>query len=144
MRRFFLTTKSAASLSTQLVQIRQNNMSIEDFGRKVENLLVELTIAQADGNSEALQILRETNEKLAINAFANGLQNPELRTIIKARNYSKLNEAIRGSKDENASTQSSKVFSLHRGSYHNTVRGSNHNYRDSQRSNYGNFNRHNK
>ncbi|KAJ3657722.1 hypothetical protein Zmor_009506 [Zophobas morio] len=56
MRRFLLTTKSAASLSTQLVQIRQNNMSIEDFGRKVENLLVELTIAQADGNSEALQI----------------------------------------------------------------------------------------
>ena len=33
MRRFLLTTKSAASLSTQLVQIRQNNMSIEDFGR---------------------------------------------------------------------------------------------------------------
>ncbi|KAJ3659809.1 hypothetical protein Zmor_011477 [Zophobas morio] len=85
MRRFLLTTKSVASLSTQLVQIRQNNMSIEDFRRKVENLLVELTIAQADGNSEALQILRETNEKLAINAFASGLQNPELHTIIKAR-----------------------------------------------------------
>ena len=69
-------------------------MSIENFETHVENLLDELTIAQTDGNNEALQILRETNEKFAINAFANGLQNPVLRTIIKARNYTKLNEAV--------------------------------------------------
>ena len=72
MRCFLLTKKSIASLSTQLVQVRQNNMSIENFGIKVENLVVELTIAQGDGNNEALQILRKTNEKLSINPFVNG------------------------------------------------------------------------
>lgn len=100
LQSYFISKKSAASLSVQLNNSRQHGKSIEDFGRTIEELLIDLTISQADGNDDSIPILRNVNEKLAINAFANGLQSNDLRTIIKARNYSKLGDAIRGAKDE--------------------------------------------
>lgn len=102
IKKFLLTKKSPTALVTKLHNARQNNRSIENFGKEVEELFVQLTIAQADGNSnpDAYTILQETNEQIAINSFANGLKNPELKTIVKARNYKKLNEAIRAALDE--------------------------------------------
>lgn len=107
LRSHFITKKSSASLSTQLNNIKQGNRSIDEFGASIEELMVNLTLSQADGNDNAVIILSSVNEKLAINAFANGLHSSELRTIVKARNYEKLNDAIRGAKDEDLSKKSS-------------------------------------
>lgn len=125
----FLTKKAASTLSVQLSTIRQGNRSIEDFGRKIEDLLSELTIAQADGNEEALNVLSGVNEKLAINSFANGLNSADVRTIVKARNYAKLGEAIRGAKDEDSTKREStqQIFNMRnreiRGFTHGNSRG---------------------
>lgn len=100
MKNFLLTKKSPAALSTQLHNVRQEGKSIEDFAKLVEQLSLDLTISQADNDSAALDVLRQVNEKIAINTFANGLRNSEIRTIIKARNYSNLKDAVASAKEE--------------------------------------------
>lgn len=112
LRKHFLTQKSASSLSVKLNNARQNGQSVEEFGKSIESLFVNLTIAQAGNDEQSFKILQEVNEKIAINAFASGLQNHDLRTIIKARNYSKLNEAISGAKDEILVKHDTQVFHM--------------------------------
>ncbi|KAG5862307.1 hypothetical protein JTB14_017305 [Gonioctena quinquepunctata] len=93
------------ALSFHMHDSKQRNCSIDEFGKSIEELLVDLTITQADGNQNAIQVLRGVNEKIAINAFVNGLQNSELRTIIKSRNYSL-------SKDEEIPKQNAQIFHM--------------------------------
>ncbi|KAG5884928.1 hypothetical protein JTB14_001886 [Gonioctena quinquepunctata] len=100
------------AVSFQMHNSKQRNCSIDDFGKSTEELLVDLTITQAEGNQNAIQVLRGVNEKIAINAFANGLQNSELRTITESRNYSKLSDAIQGSEDEEIPEQNAKIFHM--------------------------------
>ncbi|KAL3279744.1 hypothetical protein HHI36_017252 [Cryptolaemus montrouzieri] len=66
----------------------------------IEELMVDLTISQSEGDADAAKILTATNEKIAINSFTNGLRDTELGTIIKSRNYSKLSDAIVAAQDE--------------------------------------------
>ncbi|KAG5879212.1 hypothetical protein JTB14_027078 [Gonioctena quinquepunctata] len=135
LKTHFITKKSISALS------KQRNCSIDEFGKSIEELLVDLTITQADGNQNAIQVLRGVNEKIAINAFANGLQNSELRTIIKSRNYSKLSDAIQGSEDEEIPKQNAQIFHMQgrKNFRHNT--GNNRFFRNSHFSqqNRGNF-----
>lgn len=108
-----LSKKSASALSASLHSARQKHKSINEFGQEIEEMMLNLTISQADGDKNALKCLPQINEKLAITAFANGLRDPNLRTIIKARNYSSLKDAISGAKDEEISNRagaSEQVF----------------------------------
>lgn len=100
MRTHLVSKKSATALASALHSAKQEGKTIDNYAQIIEDLFVNLTIAQADGNSNNAAILRVANEKLAINVFSNGLKNSELRTVIKARNYSTLKEAIVGAKDE--------------------------------------------
>ncbi|CAH0717077.1 unnamed protein product, partial [Brenthis ino] len=100
IRKFLLTKKSANSILTQLNNLSQNNMSIHEFGDKLSELFVGLTIAQSDGNPKSCEILRPINEKLAVKRFADGLRNRRLSTIISARDYSSLKDAVRAAEDE--------------------------------------------
>ncbi|KAK4887442.1 hypothetical protein RN001_003713 [Aquatica leii] len=95
--------------STQKRQM-QGNRSVEEYGQTIEKLLVDLIISQAEGNMKTVKILRGINEKMAINAFAAGLQSGELRTIIKALNYSKLSDVIREAKGEALIDSSPRIF----------------------------------
>lgn len=151
MKNNLLAKHSPTALSVELHNARQNEKSVDEFGRTIEELLVNLTIAQSDGNNDVLKILRGTNEKIAINSFANGLRNNDLRTVIKARNYSKLSDAISGAKDEEVAKRtpsSSQVFHMRgknkyfRGRYTGTGNKQNSNYRQNscQRSQYVNSN----
>lgn len=117
MRKHLITKQSASSLSIMLHNARQNHKSIDDFGKDIEELMLNLTISQSDGKPESVTILRETNEKLAINSFANGLRDSELRTIVKSRNFLSLKDAISAAKDENNSKPgtSNHVFHFNRG-----------------------------
>lgn len=88
MRNILLPKKSDTAIQSQLQCIRQDNKSIEEFGKQIEQLFVDLTISQANGNSSSYKILKPINERIAIKRFSDGLRNSRLSTIIAARNCS--------------------------------------------------------
>lgn len=104
MRKFLLPKKSAESIQSQLYRARQGRRSVEAYGAEIEDLFVNLTISQADGNDSRYDILRPINEKSAIKRFADGLSDPKLSTIISSRQFTSLPEAIRTAIDEQTSS----------------------------------------
>lgn len=100
MRRHLLQKKSAVAIQSRLQSSKQGHRSIEAFGNELEDLFVNLTLEQANGDSCNYDILRPLNEKIAIKRFADGLNNSRLSTIIAARQFSSLSEAIRSAIDE--------------------------------------------
>lgn len=104
MKNVLLSKKSATAIQNKLQTIRQNEASIEDYGREITKLFVDLTISQADGNEQCYNILKPHNEKIAIKRFADGLRNRRLSTIMSARNYSSLKDAVQAAQDEETST----------------------------------------
>lgn len=144
IRKHLLTKKSAAALANDLHNARQEHKSIDQFSKTIEDLFINLTLSQADGNDNRIPILREVNEKIAINAFSNGLKNSELRTIVKARDYSTLKDAIVGAKDEerlSVSSSSHSVFHARQNNFGNAYRSfNNRGNRGQFASNRKNFN----
>lgn len=114
MRRILLPRKSQTALQTRLQHCRQNNKSVPDFGREISELFTDLTISQADGNSGNYSVLRPLNEKLAIKRFADGLRDRRLSTIIAARNFDSLTEAIQAAQDEEIQSTSPEVIGTYR------------------------------
>lgn len=158
MRKYLLTRKSETALQLQLNRTIQADKTIADFGKELEELFVNLTISQADGNDNAFKVLKPINERLAIKRFADGLRNHKLSTIIASRNYSELKDAVQAAQDEEISRPSkpevmmiSKHNSGYRGNFNSnrSARGyfkpGNKNfYRGSNRTNnFGNNYRHN-
>ncbi|KAL3287046.1 hypothetical protein HHI36_001532 [Cryptolaemus montrouzieri] len=94
LRSKVLTKYSATTLSVELHNPKTNSKSVNEFGRMIEELMVDSTISQSEGDADAAKILTATNEKIAINSFTNSLRNTKLRTIIKYRNYTKFSDAI--------------------------------------------------
>lgn len=124
MKKHLLTRKSDTTLQKRMQMARQGGKTIEQFGRELESLFVNLTISQANGNSEAYGILKPLNEKQAISNFVNGLRNDRLSTVVSARNYASLGEAIQGAKDEefNMTPSSSEQMFTARGRRPNNTR----------------------
>lgn len=116
IRNLLLTKKSANSILSQLNNLSQSNMSIREYGDKLSELFVGLTIAQSDGQHKACEILRPINENLAIKRFAEGLRNRRLSTIISARDYSELKDAVRAAEDEELGqpSTSNNIFNAQR------------------------------
>lgn len=100
IKTYLLTKKSANSLLSQINNLSQHNMTIAEYGAKLEDLFIGLTIAQADGNAKASAILSPINEKMVIKRFADGLRNRRLSTVISARDYKELKDAVRAAEDE--------------------------------------------
>ena len=119
IKKYLLTKKSANSLLSQINNLSQNNMSISKYGEKLEELFIGLTITQAGENEKAREILRPLNEQLAIKRFSDGLRNRRLSTIISARNYSALKDAVRAAEDEElaspGSSSQTAVYSYSQG-----------------------------
>lgn len=124
MRKNLLPKKSATAIQNKMQTIRQGETSIDDFGHQLSKMFVDLTIAQSDGNSNAYTILKTINEKQAVKRFADGLRNRRISTIIAARDYDSLKDAVQGAKDEETSlvTTSSDVFTFNNRK-HNFGRG---------------------
>lgn len=121
MKKFLLTKKSFTALQEQLLRCTQNHRDIEDYGKEIEKLFVDLTISQAEGDPEKYEFLKSLNEKTAIRRFVSGLRNNNLSTIISSRNYDKLNDAIRGAQDEQISLLPDRsVMTM---AYKNSARG---------------------
>ncbi|KAJ0181472.1 hypothetical protein K1T71_003557 [Dendrolimus kikuchii] len=106
MRSILLPKKSFVALQNKLQTTRQDHKSINDYGKELTEIFMDLTIAQADGNSENLKILQPLNEKQAIKRFADGLRNKRLSTIVAARNFTSLKDAVQAAVDEEIATPS--------------------------------------
>lgn len=116
MRRQLLPHKSPTAIQAKLQYVRQNEKTIADYGKQLSELFVDLTISQADGNSTSYDILKPINEKYAIKRFADGLRNRRLSTIIAARNFDSLKDAIQSAQDEEVLTtsKSEEIFYMQR------------------------------
>lgn len=140
MKSKLLQKLSPVAIQAQLQRSKQGHRSIEAFGSELENLFVNLTIAQADGNDSAFEILRPLNEKIAIKRFSDGLSDPRLSTIVASRQFSSLPEAIRTAKDEKSMSTSTEpeVMKVRHSNFGSQARhGGNHRARYF-RSNYQN------
>ncbi|KAK9877278.1 hypothetical protein WA026_017670 [Henosepilachna vigintioctopunctata] len=80
----FLPKQSASALAARLQACQQGSTDIEEYGRSIEILMSELTIAQAGNDARALEIFKGANEKIAVDVFARGIKNFKTRTIIKS------------------------------------------------------------
>lgn len=106
MKTCLLPKKSATALQHKLYNLKQNDLTIDDYGKKITDLFVDLTISQSEGNESNFGILKPINEKLAIKSFADGLRNRRLSTIIAARQFTSLSDAIQAAIDEEVSSPS--------------------------------------
>lgn len=125
MQKQLLPRKSATAIQCRLQSIKQNEKNIADFGKEITELFVDLTISQADGKSESYKVLKPLNEKFAIKKFADGLRNRRLSTIIAARDFTDLKDAIQAAQDEEVASAgpSSELMTMYRGNYHRSSRG---------------------
>ncbi|RVE48490.1 hypothetical protein evm_006801 [Chilo suppressalis] len=147
MRKHLIQKKSEVALQWKLHQSKQGNRSIESFGSELENLFVNLTIAQSSGDPNSYKVLKPINERIAIKRFADGLYDRRLSTIIASRQFETLPEAIRTAMDEQSLSSSFEVMNVSRRKAF--YRGSNYCHRNSNntmraRGNYSNnYNRYN-
>lgn len=137
LKTHLLPKKCATSLQKKLLNFRQNELTIDEFGKQITEMFVDLTISQADGNENVATLLRKINEKQAIHTFANGLRNRRLSTIISAKNFDSISDAVQSAIDEDISSASTSadvmamrqnnIFSSHqnrsRGNFYNNNRG---------------------
>lgn len=100
IRTNLITKKSYTAIQARLQAMRQGQKTIEEYGKEIEQLFTDMTISQADGDSSAFSVLKAVNEKSAIKTFSDGLRSTRVSTIVTARNYSSLKEAIQAAKDE--------------------------------------------
>lgn len=133
IKKHCLPQKSATTLAFKLTTAKQSGKSIQDFGSTLEQLFIDLTITQAQGVTANIPILKEANQKLAINSFANGLNNHDLQTIIKARNYDTLSDAIQGAIDENVRSDSQPIFHVRGRGFHRGFNRGHQNTRNNYR-----------
>lgn len=110
IQKYLLPKKSADAIQSQLFRAKQGHRSIESFGTELEELFVNLTIAQSDNDSQKFEVLRPLNEKTAIKRFSDGLMDQRLSTIIASRQFSSLPEAIRAAVDEHTMSSSDHVM----------------------------------
>lgn len=120
MRKHLLPKKSAEAIQSKLFRSVQGRRSVESFGNEIEELFVNLTIAQSEENPSKFELLRPINEKTAIKRFADGLSDSRLSTIIASRQFGSLPEAIRSALDEQTSSSSSgnkEIMNFRRNNY---------------------------
>ncbi|KAH9639627.1 hypothetical protein HF086_010034 [Spodoptera exigua] len=69
MRMILLPKKSAIALQNKLQTSRQDQRSINDYGKELTELFMDLSIAQAEGKTENLKILQPLNENKLLNVL---------------------------------------------------------------------------
>lgn len=85
--------------------------------------MMKLTMSQTNGDEDTTAVIRKANEKIAINIFSNGLRQRDIRTIIKARKYEYIKDAINDALEqetENAG-QAHNAFTFSQGRKHTST-----------------------
>ncbi|XP_063893321.1 uncharacterized protein LOC135117648 [Helicoverpa armigera] len=129
IRFYLLPKKSAVALQTQLFRATQGRRTIEKFGSEIEELFVNLTIAQANEKRDAYEVLRPLNERTAIKRFSDGLTDKRLSTIIASRQFASLSEAITAAVDEQSMSLHPQEQVMQFRANHNVKRGNSRGFR---------------
>lgn len=132
MRVQLLPIKSATAIQSKLHSFCQKQMTIDEYGKAITEMFVDLTIAQSEGKPSNYQVLKPLNEKQAIKRFADGLRNRRLSTIIAARNFESLKDAVQAAVDEETSmpsTSSGEIMAFNQNSRYNYRRATNNHFR---------------
>lgn len=119
MREQLLPKKAATAIQNKLQQTRQNDKTVSDYGKEISELMVDLTISQANGDPDSYRVLKPLNEKMAIKRFADGLRNRRISTIIAARDYASLKDAVQAAQDEEVATSSTsgEILNMNKPNY---------------------------
>lgn len=101
---FYLEKRTVAQLQSELVNCRQHyNEDVRNFSNRIERLLIDLTDAcVASEGAHASQIIESLNNKTALRAFIDGL-NDNLKLFIKACRFKTLSEAVQAAIEEERS-----------------------------------------
>lgn len=102
-----LIKKSFTAIQNKIQSLNQGHRTIEEYGSELERLLTDLNISQAEGDAAKCAILKPINEKMVLKKFTDGLRSEKLGTIVAARNYALLKDAIQAAKDESIPSSSS-------------------------------------
>lgn len=158
IEKFLLPTQTPQILNRRIATAYQGNRSIKDYGRYLEKLLENMTIAQSD-SEETNKILRNANEPNTVVAFVEGLNDNTVRNAVRARNTTQLRQAIQIAIEQDmlqkGQREREKVYSFkrnyrgsnNRGRYNQgNSRGSHNNSHNNYQNNNNNFNqnKHNK
>ena len=82
-------------MENELKQVKQNDKPISEYGTEVENLSTKLASAHVSNNTFPSEAAAESIvQPIAVNAFINGLKNPQTAFFLRARNPTTLNAAI--------------------------------------------------
>ncbi|XP_045779887.1 uncharacterized protein LOC123877311 [Maniola jurtina] len=79
MRRVLLPQKSPIAIQNKIQQLRQNNRSVQDYGKEMSELFVDLTISQSKGDSNAYAVLKPLNVRDRCNFIKLGWTSSSLR-----------------------------------------------------------------
>lgn len=111
IKKCFIGTRTAAQIHIDFAKIRQGNENIQNFSNKIENLLSELDdVSLAEDGSACNAHILKLNNKTAIKAFEDGLNNP-IGYLIKACRFSSLSDAIARALEEEQSIKNNSYNS---------------------------------
>lgn len=97
----FATVKSAEQIQSELVNSKQGGLDVKAFALKIEELLSELNDACiASEGFDSTVYFEGINEKIAIKSFCDGLRDRELKTLVKACQFTELKLAIQKAIEE--------------------------------------------
>lgn len=94
LQKTYKLNKNPLRIHTDLATIHQNNLSVNSFATKVEELVSVLNDIQISESGESNRaIIVKLNDQLGLNSFKNGLNEP-YKSIIRSARPSKLSDAI--------------------------------------------------
>lgn len=95
-RKYFASQQSFEGYQIELAKSKQNQLSVREFGEKIEKILNELNKICAEikiGVNNGTQFFKIQNERLAIKSFINGLNDP-FKNILRSRKFDTIGNAI--------------------------------------------------
>ena len=157
--KLLLKTKFAVKLSPQAVEaemasIKQNKLSLSEYGQKIHDLAAKLAAAHVSRGTFTDEAAADAIvQPAAIKAFTNGLKDPKAQFFLKARNPDTLTKAISDALEVNNTDgetvhmtfQQAPKYSGYNNNQHNSYRGyrGNRSYRGNRgfrgRGNYRGF-----
>jgi len=142
--------ESAQSASAKLLNAKQNSKSPNEFAKEIEQLTLKLQNAYLlDGLSS--EVAQNYATQMAVKSISKNARSPEVKLLMKAGNFTNINDVITKFIDLNNDTDNSVSINFiqntnQRGGYNNGNRGRG-NYRNRGRGygnqNYGNRNNQN-
>lgn len=144
IRSYLLPSPTPQILNRRISTAKQGNRSILDYGRYLERLLEQMTIAQSEGTEQNQRILRAANEPNTVISFVEGLNDQDVRNAVRARNITGIRDAIQVAIEQDmiqaGHRENEKIFTFKRNSRGHykgqNNRGNNNNNRG--KGNYGN------